>query len=68
MIGTSEVIIICGVVVLLFGASALPKFARNIGKARTEFQKGMKEARDLENADLAETMKKAETVNTETNK
>ena len=60
MIGTSEVIIISAVVVLLFGASALPKFARNIGKARSEFQKGMKEARDIENADIAENIKKAE--------
>ncbi|MGH4036470.1 MAG: Sec-independent protein translocase subunit TatA/TatB [Sphaerochaeta sp.] len=65
MIGTSEVIIICAVIVLLFGASALPKFARNIGKARTEFQKGMKEARDIENADLAQTMTKADTNDTE---
>lgn len=59
MIGTTEVIVICGVVVLLFGASALPKFARNIGKARMEFEKGMKEARDLSNA------QKMENINTE---
>lgn len=56
MIGTTEVIVICGVVVLLFGASALPKFARNIGKARMEFEKGMKEARDLSNAQKAENI------------
>ena len=60
MIGTTEVIVICGVVVLLFGASALPKFARNIGKARMEFEKGMKEARDISNA------QKAENINSET--
>ncbi|MDC7220593.1 MAG: twin-arginine translocase TatA/TatE family subunit [Spirochaetales bacterium] len=47
MIGTTEVLVISGVVVLLFGASALPKFARNIGKARQEFDQGMKEARDM---------------------
>ena len=47
MIGTTEVLVISGVVVLLFGASALPKFARNIGKARLEFEQGMKEARDM---------------------
>ncbi|MCY1151382.1 MAG: twin-arginine translocase TatA/TatE family subunit [Sphaerochaetaceae bacterium] len=56
MIGTTEVIVICGVVVLLFGASALPKFARNIGKARMEFDKGMKEARDLSNAQNSENI------------
>jgi len=49
MIGTPEVIIISGVVVLLFGASALPKFARSVGKARKEFEIGMKEAKDIKN-------------------
>lgn len=46
MIGTTEILIIGGVVVLLFGAAAIPKFARNLGKARREFEKGMKEAKD----------------------
>ncbi len=45
MIGTTEIIVISAVVVLLFGASALPKFARNLGKARSEFYKGMKESK-----------------------
>ncbi len=58
MIGTTEVLVISGVVVLLFGASALPKFARNIGKARLEFEQGMKEARDMKN--VAEKEEKAE--------
>lgn len=47
MIGTTEILVVSGVVVLLFGASALPKFARNIGKARSEFHKGMKEAKEM---------------------
>ncbi|MDC7227626.1 MAG: twin-arginine translocase TatA/TatE family subunit [Spirochaetales bacterium] len=50
MIGTTEVLIICGVVVLLFGASALPKFAKNVGRAKLEFEQGMKEARDFKSA------------------
>ena len=45
MIGTTEILIIGGVVLVLFGASALPRFARSIGKARAEFDKGMKEAK-----------------------
>lgn len=49
MIGTTEILVISAVVVLLFGASALPKFARNIGKARLEFEQGMQEARDVKN-------------------
>jgi sec-independent protein translocase protein TatA len=63
MIGTTEVIVICGVVVLLFGASALPKFAKNIGKARMEFDKGMKEARDAANVDNVENITKESTSN-----
>lgn len=68
MIGTTEVIVICGVVVLLFGASALPKFARNIGKARMEFDKGMKEARDVANGNSVdeETREKADSAKKET--
>ena len=47
MIGTTEILVVSGVVVLLFGASSLPKFARNIGKARQEFNQGMKEAKEM---------------------
>ncbi|MDC7235134.1 MAG: twin-arginine translocase TatA/TatE family subunit [Spirochaetales bacterium] len=54
MIGTTEVLVVSGVVVLLFGASALPKFARNVGKARLEFEQGMQEARDLKKKAEAE--------------
>ncbi len=43
-IGTTEILIICGVIVMLFGASAIPKFARSIGKAKSEFEKGQKES------------------------
>jgi sec-independent protein translocase protein TatA len=42
MVGSTEFWIIVGVVVLLFGASAIPKLARSIGKARSEFDKGIK--------------------------
>ena len=43
MIGTTELLIIVGVVVLLFGATAIPRLARSIGRARSEFDKGAKE-------------------------
>ncbi len=48
MIGTTEIIIIAGIVMVLFGASAIPKFSRSIGKARGEFEKGMKETKPAE--------------------
>lgn len=43
--GGSELIIILFVVMLLFGASKLPKLARSMGEAGQEFKAGLKEAR-----------------------
>ena len=45
MLGTTEIIIIGGVVVLLFGATAIPKLFRSVGKAKLEFRKGIKDAK-----------------------
>ena len=46
MLSTTEILVIGGVVILLFGASALPRLARSIGKAKREFEKGLKEGND----------------------
>jgi sec-independent protein translocase protein TatA len=43
-LGTTEILIIAVVVMVLFGAGALPKFAKNLGKAKNEFEKGLKES------------------------
>ncbi len=43
MIGTTELIVIVIVVLVLFGASAIPKFARSLGEAKKEFTKAIKE-------------------------
>ncbi len=43
MLGTPEIIAIAAVVFLLFGATALPRIARSIGKAKREFERGLKE-------------------------
>ena len=43
MIGTTELLIIGGVIVLLFGATALPKLARSLGKAKKEYEQGLRE-------------------------
>ena len=45
MIGTTEIVIIVGVVLVLFGATAIPKFARSLGRAKKEFEQGTKEGR-----------------------
>jgi sec-independent protein translocase protein TatA len=46
MIGTTELIVIVLVILVLFGASAIPKFARSLGEAKKEFTKAMKEGEE----------------------
>ncbi len=48
MIGPNEIIVIVLAVLVLFGASAIPKFARSLGKAKSEFEKGLKEGKEGE--------------------
>ncbi len=43
MIGTTEILIIAGVVLVIFGGAAIPRFARSLGRARKEFEQGVKE-------------------------
>ncbi|MDL2260946.1 twin-arginine translocase TatA/TatE family subunit [Methanimicrococcus sp. OttesenSCG-928-J09] len=43
-IGTTEIILIVAIIVLLFGASKLPELARSAGKSAGEFKKAQKEA------------------------
>ena len=38
-----EFIVVVIVVVLLFGGSQLPKLARSLGTAKTEFEKGLRD-------------------------
>jgi sec-independent protein translocase protein TatA len=53
MIGTTELVCICGIAALLFGATKLPEFARALGssvgefkKARLETEKELKEMQE----------------------
>jgi sec-independent protein translocase protein TatA len=43
MLGSTEILIIGAIVLVLFGATAIPKFARSLGKAKKEFEEGLKE-------------------------
>jgi sec-independent protein translocase protein TatA len=40
--GPDLLIVIIVVAVLIFGGSAIPRLARNLGSAKTEFEKGLK--------------------------
>lgn len=54
-----ELIIICVVIVLLFGAKKLPELSRSVGKSLSEFKKGKEEAeRELQS--MKEDSQKAE--------
>ena len=46
MIGTTEIVVIAATGMVLFGASALPKFARSLGQAKKELEKGLSEGYD----------------------
>ncbi len=43
-IGTMEMLMIAGVVVLLFGTSKLPKLGQNLGEGIRNFKRSMSEA------------------------
>jgi sec-independent protein translocase protein TatA len=42
-LGTQELLIVGGLLVLLFGARKLPELARSMGTSITQFKKGLKE-------------------------
>lgn len=42
--GAPELLIVLLIIMLVFGASRLPKLARSMGQASKEFKQGMKEA------------------------
>lgn len=47
MIGSTEILVIAVVVLVLFGSTALPKFARSLGEAKKEFAKAGKESEEI---------------------
>ncbi len=42
-IGPTELLIVLAILLLIFGATKLPKLARSMGQAGKEFKQGMKE-------------------------
>jgi len=51
MIGTTEIALIVGAVVILFGAKRLPELARGMGEGIREFKKSMKEESEEKKAE-----------------
>ncbi|MDF1878296.1 twin-arginine translocase TatA/TatE family subunit [Sulfurimonas sp. SAG-AH-194-C20] len=56
MPGTTELVIIFGIIVLLFGAKKIPDLAKGIGKGIKNFKSEMKEVDEV----VAEAPKKVE--------
>lgn len=52
-LGTTELIIILAVIILLFGARKLPELASSIGKSIQEFRKAAKEGHEDEESSSA---------------
>lgn len=58
-LGTSEIILIVFVILLLFGAKRLPELARSFGKSLREFKKATSEAEETFRKVLTEEEKAA---------
>ncbi len=43
-LGTGELLVVLLVVLVLFGGAKLPQLARSLGKAQSEFKKGLKDS------------------------
>tara|TARA_B100000902_G_scaffold126124_1_gene125713 strand:- start:1167 stop:1418 length:252 start_codon:yes stop_codon:yes gene_type:complete len=46
-VGSTEIVILVVFGIFLFGANKIPQLARGVGRAKGEFQMGMKEASEM---------------------
>ncbi len=46
-LGSTEIVILVVIAIFLFGANRIPQLARSVGRAKGEFQMGMKEASEM---------------------
>ena len=53
-IGATEILIILGVVLLLFGSARLPRLARSLGQASSEFKAGSRQGADEADPETAD--------------
>jgi sec-independent protein translocase protein TatA len=56
-LGAPELLIVLLVVLVLFGGAKLPKLARSMGQAQTEFKRGIKEGHNSDDDDETPTDK-----------
>lgn len=61
-IGTTELLIVLAIVLVIFGPKALPKLGRSLGKTLGSFRKGMNENDDDDDEEEVVVVKKKKTV------
>ena len=54
MLGTTELLIVGGIFVLLFGASKLPALGGAVGESIKNFKKGVEDKKELKESDTGE--------------
>lgn len=54
-IGSTELLLIAGLALLLFGGKKLPEMMRGLGKGVSEFKKGVREATDISEENKAQS-------------
>lgn len=59
-LGSQEILIIAVVVLLVFGAGAIPKLARSLGQAKGEFQKAQQDFKKEMDAGEADATSEAQ--------
>ena len=61
-IGTTELLLIAALALLLFGGKKLPELMRGLGKGVSEFKKGVREVTDASTEESSETEKTDEKI------
>ena len=51
MLGTTELLLLGGLALLIFGGKKVPEMMRGLGQGVKEFKKGMKEGEDITSSD-----------------
>jgi sec-independent protein translocase protein TatA len=58
MVGGQQLLIILAIILVLFGGAKLPQLARSLGQAQKEFQKGVKQGAEDDEADTSDSSSK----------
>ena len=52
ILGTQEIVILVITLAIIFGAKKIPELARNAGRAKGEFQRGLQEGMSIAGEDI----------------